>query len=179
MPLTAAERARTAHRILRLREAGVENDRKLADLARAELLRQTGNPREAQEQLIKQVPQLDGLTGVALRVQNTLDVDAPGPTDKRLVGRLFDRPQLGDVWKEWDAAVVENLSETAPEDLKRAEKSQARDQKAHEEAVAAMLESGDWPVHPYFGHMRHLEGAANALYDPGRERRADKDLTHG
>lgn len=27
----------------------------------------------------------------------------------------------------------------------------------------------EWNVHPYFGHLRHVDGAANALYDLGRE----------
>lgn len=169
-PVNAADRARTAHRILRLRESGVANDRALADLARAELLRRTANPDEADEQIIRAGgPRLEALTGFALHVQNLLEGDAPGPTDPKLVGRLFDRPKLGDVWREWEDAVVANLGEHHPEDLKRAQRAWAKDAKGHEERTAALTETGDWPVHPAFGHDRHEEGAANALYDLGRE----------
>jgi hypothetical protein len=77
---------------------------------------------------------------------------------------------LSDIHRAWDDAVTANLEQTLPADeLDAWRASVARDTEAFEQRAMAMEETGQWPVHPAFGHARHVDGAANALYDLGRE----------
>lgn len=165
MPLSNADTARLAHRVLRLKESGIDSRTKLsrlsADARRAghdgERIGFDGNP----------------LARVALATETFLDSDAPGPTDSRKVESLFNK-DLTDIWKSWEEATTANLEESlSASDLKHWRASKERDQKVFEERQAEMEETGEFPVHPYFGHMRHLDGAANALYDVGRKGFAD------
>jgi hypothetical protein len=157
-----ADRARLAHRVLRLRENGVDSERNVKRLADTVSISKDGDD------------QAIGGTGhplgsIAVRVLNANDANRPGPTDTKLVEKLFGS-DLTSIWKSWDEAVTANLEATLDaKDLKAWRASTERDQKAFEERVAQMEETGDWPVHPYFGHNRHLDGAANALFDLGRE----------
>ncbi len=159
---THAERARLAHRALRLRENGVDSESKLLQIAKRAApqtdehgaLNAPGHP----------------LGRIALGLADALDKSAPGPTDRALVEKLMSRKDLDSIYKEWDDAVTANLEETLEDkDLKSWRDSVARDQKEFDEKVARMQESGDFNVHPYFGHLRHTDGAANALFDLGRE----------
>ncbi len=45
-----------------------------------------------------------------------------------------------------------------------------------ETLVSKAQEYGDFPVHPYFGHNRHQAGAANAVFDFGRQGFLDGDI---
>lgn len=168
MSLTHADTARLAHRVLRLKESGIDSETKVKKLG-AQARRNGGG---------------DGQIGfggnpfesLSNAVEHFLDSDLPGPTDRRKVESLFGK-DLTDVYKSWEEATTANLEETLDSaDLKAWRESKERDKKAHEEAVAEMLETGDFDVHPYFGHMRHTEGAANALYDVGRKGFADGDI---
>lgn len=158
--LTHAEQARLAHQALRLRENGIDTQQKVARIAAPSKdgevrLGGSGHP----------------LAGVALAVANTMDADRPGPTDPKAVDSLMSIRTLDDIWRVWDAAVTANLESTLPAgELKAWRESVARDEKQFAEKVARMEDSGDeWAVHPYFGHMRHTDGAANSLYDEARE----------
>lgn len=171
--LTNAERARLAHQALRLRENGVDSKTavyRLADEARQRAA--GGNGDQA----------VGGpghpLAGVALAVAATMDPDDQSrPTAPKAVEQLMTRGDLTSIWQEWDDAVTGNLEDMLNAgDLKHWRDSRARDQKAFEERVAEMQETGDFEVHPYFGHLRHTDGAANALYDVGRKGFADGDI---
>jgi hypothetical protein len=194
MTPTHADTARLAHRALRLRESGVDSEAKLKKLASesrnapavsanrmqevARALRNGDQEKAlklASEQTISTVPALGGVAELTLAF--TDPEDDRTPTDEALVQRLMSAESLGDIWKTWDEAVTANLEETLEdEDLGAWRASKERDARAHEEAVAEMLETGEFSVHPYFGHMRHTDGAANALYDVGRKGFADGDI---
>lgn len=164
--LTHAETARLAHQALRLRENGIDTERKVRDLAGRALADDEG------ADLDQRIGASTGhpLGAIALAVYNHTDADQPGPTAPDQVKRLMGVGNLGDIWKVWDDAVTANLEDTLDADaLKAWRASVQHDQDAFDERVAQMEETGDWPVHPQFGHLRHLDGAANALYDLGRE----------
>lgn len=158
--LTHADEARLAHRALRLLENGVDSESKLREISglatpdsRRMVRMSGGHP----------------LANIAFGVEQVLESDLPGPTDKKAVERVMGM-SLTDVYKVWESAVEANLETILPDaELKRWRKSVERDQREFEKRVAMMQETGDFPVHPYFGHNRHLDGAANALYDSGRE----------
>jgi hypothetical protein len=173
--LNFADTARLAHRVLRLRENGVDSESKLARLAKpaAAANADPSRPRFAANGMIADsaVSVGDGgsaLAVIAFAVQHVLDEELDGPTDREAVQRLMGR-SLTDIHREWDEAVTANLEATLDDAALRAwRESVTRDTKAFAERCAQMQERGDWPVHPAFGHSRHLEGAANALYDEGR-----------
>lgn len=163
MSLTHADNARLAHRVLRLKESGIDSENQIKTLAargRKAADRQEGGnigfggaPHEA----------------IAMGVDSFLDPEQEGATDPKRVEKLFGM-SLSDIWKAWDEATTANLEEVLDNKaLTSWRKSVEEDQRTFEERAAQMEETGDWPVHPYFGHNRHLEGAANALYDSGRE----------
>lgn len=156
MATTAAERARIAHRALRLRENGIDSQRKVANLAvHAKDEGKIGDPGHP-------------LANTAKHIHMTLDKDLDGPTDVKLVERLMSY-DLDSIWKLWNESVTENLEATLePKALKEWRKSVEQDQKDFDNQVARMQETGDWNPHPYFGHGRAGQGAANALYDEGR-----------
>jgi hypothetical protein len=157
--LSNADKARLAHRVLRLKESGVDSEAKLQQLASAGT-----RPPENGNQVVQPGPQL---ARTALVTTDVLDGDAPGPTDPKTVEKLFGM-SLTDIWKVWDDCVKKNLQETLPRgEFSALEKIWAADEKRAAEAQAE-LKAGDFPVHPAFGHNRHLDGAANALYDEGR-----------
>lgn len=165
--LTAADTARLAHRVLRLRENGVDSERDLRGMAaRAPAARVFGVSDKAAQEV-----KLFGDAGaeLALEVVKTLEPALPGPTDRNAVERLMGL-SLTDIHKAWDDAVTANLEATLPDaELTKWRRSVERDRKRHDERMAAMAESGDtFDVHPAFGHERHTDGAANALYDLGR-----------
>lgn len=172
-PLTAADEARLAHRVLRLRENGVDSERQIKAFADAELLRRTANPEEFERSAGKLQASAVGpaaLSGLALAVRNVLEPGAPGPTDRKAVEKMFAYDGLSDVWRAWRAGVEAHRDNHDQAQVKAVEKAEALAQQKHDDTVARMLESGDeWPVHPYFGHQRHEAGAANALYDLGRQ----------
>lgn len=188
-----AHTARLAHRVLRLRENGVDSHSNLAKIAadarrhaesspppqatRALAALRAGDLERAQEiaaePVIVQAPVALGLGGIAQSVLDTLDPDVEGPTDPKLVERLMGY-SLDDLWKVWDEAVTANVESLLEgHELSEWRKSVERDQREFEERCAAMAETGHWPAHPAFGHARAAEGAANALYDLGREGFAD------
>lgn len=192
---THAERARLAHGALRLRESGFDSQTKIEKVAAAAAKYNRENPPNAakvfdavragdldraQELAAERVITPPGpvrLGGVAQAMLNALDESAEGPTDVKLVQRLMGREDLTSIWQEWDDAVTANLEATLPEDeLKKWRASVNRDADAAADAIAARQETGEFPVHPAFGHMRHDAGAANALYDLGREGLADADI---
>jgi hypothetical protein len=163
MSSAPADVARLAHRALRLRENGIDSERKLRDL--------DPGPRHVPAGAEQTIGRRGGhpLEGIASATVDLLEHDRPGTTDVELVHRLMGLRTLEDVYREWEAAVEEGLEArlTAGE-LKAWRASVKRDQEAAEAAWdAAGFGPGD--VHPYFGHGRHLDGAANALYDLGRE----------
>jgi hypothetical protein len=155
--ITHADRARLAHRALRLRESGVDSERALRDL--------DSGPGENND--IGSVG-YGGLGLIAARTVDFLDRDRPGPTDPELVERLMSAG-LTSIWEEWNDAVTANLEEKLDDRaLQQWRESVVRDEHAAREAwEAAGFDPGD--VHPYFGHGRHGSGAANALYDFGRQ----------
>jgi hypothetical protein len=161
-PLNHAELARLAHQALRLKENGIDSSRAIRDLA---AMTTSAAPDE---------PVIIGAAGhplsrIAYAVECVTADDLPGPTDPAAVERLMEA-SLSDIHQAWDEAVTANLEQTLPPDeLAAWRDSIAADARAFEDRVAAMEETGDWPVHPAFGHARHTDGAANALYDLGRE----------
>lgn len=168
MALAHAEKARLAHQALRLREAGIDTEAKVRELAaQAPAALILGVP-EATDQTIV-IAGRNPRAELALSVVKHMRDDLPGPTDPKLVERLMGM-SLTDIHKAWDDAVTANLEATLPDaELRAWRESVARDTQAFEERAAAREETGDWPVHPAFGHLRHDDGAANALYDLGRE----------
>lgn len=199
MSLTHAQAARLAHRVLRLRENGIDSETKLRQF-------DGGPPRTPrQTQTVRHGHPL-ALTTIAARTVDFLDEDRDGPTSPADVAKLMSL-SLDDIWKSWDESVTANLESYLPhKDLKAWRKSVEKDNAAFEERVALMTGSSEqelvarveklladsglsdeeldkmrarlatqpggdheWNVHPYFGHMRHTDGAANAFYDLGRE----------
>lgn len=165
MPTSQAERARLAHRVLRLRENGIDSESRLLQIANLAGPRRVAPEGEDQS--------IGGgghpLANLAAHTADFLEADRPGTTDRKLTERLFGY-SLTDIWKAWDDAVTANVeSLLEPAQLKEWRESVARDQAEFDDKAARMAESGDWPVHPAFGHNRHSDGAANALYDLGRE----------
>ena len=156
--ISDADRARIAHRVLRVVENGVTSDRALKQLASA----------APQDDDQKTIGGNLGIANVARWVNFARNDEAPGPTDEKLTNDLLNS-DLDDIYKVWEEASLSNLQENHPDDLKKVEEANAKALKKFEEKMAKLQETGDFPVHPYFGHNRHLEGAANALYDNGRE----------
>ena len=168
--LTHAETARLAHKALRLREAGVDSEKNLRALAaKAPAGRILGLSDPERDQTIVQGTAA-AHAELALAVVCHLQDDLPGPTVPDTARKLMART-LTDIHREWDDAVTANLEATMkPGDLKAWRASVKRDAKAAAELHAEMAETGaEFPVHPAFGHMRHTDGAANALYDLGRQ----------
>lgn len=171
MSTSHADKARLAHRVLRLKENGVGSEQRLRGLAGRGLADADG---ESLDQAIGSST-AHPLGAVALATYDFIDAERPGPTDAKLVERLFNQ-SLTDIWKQWDEAVTANLEQTLDNSaLKEWRASVARDQKAAEEAWG---EAGFGPdeIHPYFGHNRFTEGAANALYDLGRQGHLDGSI---
>jgi hypothetical protein len=189
MPTSHADRARLAHRVLRLREAGLDSDTKLKQAAAEaakhaastpapqgnEVIRllRAGKTDEAralaEAHVVTPTSSLPALGAIAQHVLNAIDPEADGFTDRALVAKLFNREQLGDVWEEWNDASTAHLEDTLSAGaLKEWRASVERDHKATVEAWEAVGFT-EQDVHPYFGHGRHLDGAANALYDLGRQ----------
>lgn len=160
MPTAHADIARLAHRALRLRENGVDSERKLRQL--------DADGAEARPGRVE-MGRGNALAEIASRTVDFLDEDRRGPTDPKLVEQLMGY-DLTSIWQAWDEATTANLERTLDaKDLKQWRDSRARDQAAFDERQAEALDRGEFPVHPYFGHLRHTKGAANALYDVGRE----------
>lgn len=171
--LSAADRARLAHRVLRLKEKAVEDEQLLKALS-------TQAKRSSRNQVqglidMNGVATVNSLQETAKRVIWATDPNEPGPTDHRFVWRLFDMP-ITDIWEVWNEAVLENLQENAPKDLKAVEAQAKRDAETISNQMAEREESGDWDVHPAFGHNRHTVGAATGLYDFGRQGYLDGDI---
>jgi hypothetical protein len=164
--LAHVDTARLAHRALRLRENGIDSEAKLRQLAgRALADEDTASLDEA----IIGSPGAHPLGQIALATYDFTDDERPGPTDPKAVEKLLSS-DLGSIWKAWDEATTANVeSLLEPAELKRWRKANADALRAFEDRVAAMQETGDFAVHPYFGHLRHTDGAANALYDLGRQ----------
>lgn len=173
MKLSPADRARLAHRALRLRENGVDSESKLVSFAKAaaKANREPGRPRLGPNGLIVDETTTVGaganpLGVIAFAVQHVLDEDLDGPTDRKLALDLLNR-SIPDIYREWEAAVTENVQTHHPEDYRVAVQSQERDRQAYEDRIARMLETGDFPSDPVYGHNR-LPNLANALFDEGR-----------
>lgn len=175
-PLDVAEKARLAHRVLRLKENGIDADHRLAQIA--DLAVPGAHALALAEQKAGASPdQVVGAIGgpahalanTAFKIVQTLDPDQDGPTDDEgYIHGLF-KMSHEDIWKTWKDASDEYIETIwTPDQVKEVRESQARDQAAYEERVALMLESGDWPTHPVYGHNR-APNLANALYDLGRE----------
>ncbi len=152
-----ADVARIAHRVLRVVENGVSSDRALKQVASS-----------APQNESKTIGGNLGLANVARWVNYARDDDAPGPTDEKFTNELLNS-DLDSIYKIWEEATNKNLQENHPDDLAKVEKANEKAQKKFDDKMAKMQETGEFPVHPYFGHNRHLDGAANALYDNGRE----------
>jgi hypothetical protein len=169
---THADIARLAHRALRLRESGHDSQSAVEKLAAQASI---WTPGEGQRQVIRHG---GGLSGIARALLDAQTPERPGPTDPKLVERLMTYKDLTSIWKAWDDAVTANLEEILPDDeLKAWRVSVEKDRKAAEEHWAEMAETGDWPIHESFGHARHLDGAANAHYDLGREGILDQSIS--
>jgi hypothetical protein len=162
-PVSHADVARLAHRALRLRESGIDSEHGLRQLA------QQRHPEDAGGD----VGAPDGthpLSLIARRLFNATSGELPGPTDPKLVDRLMTYQSLDDIWRRWDEATTANLEAHAPEaQLRALRESQDRDRKTAEDGWARMQETGDFDIHPVFGHNRRTLGAANSLYDFGRQ----------
>ena len=157
--LSNADRARLAHRVLRLKEGGIASE--------AALRAEAGGAATDSNEIFAAGAATRGR--IALATMGTLDADLPGPTDRKEVERLFGMT-LTDIWKVWDECVKLNLQETLdPKEFAKLERSWRKDERAALKAQEAAEAAGEFPVHPYFGHNRHELGAANALYDKGRE----------
>jgi hypothetical protein len=167
MPLDALaddEVARLAHRVLKLKESGVASEDSVRSLASyAPSAPADGDAQSVGGGVLPTHAQTAAL------VLDVHDEDREGPTDKAKVQELFNLP-LTEIWEAWDTAVKANLSQTMPaSDYQSWLQAQAESQERAEAGWAkAGLELGS-DIHPYFGHMRHLDGAANALYDIGRQ----------
>lgn len=167
MSTEPADVARLAHRALRLRENGIDSERKLRELDAGPAA--TTAPPAGEAQHVGGRAGAHPLARVAAYTVNALEHDRPGVTDVELVERLMGLRTLEDVYREWEAAVEEGLeARMSAGDLKAWRASVKRDQEA---AEAAWEAAGFGPddVHPYFGHGRHVDGAANAMFDLGRE----------
>lgn len=166
MSTAHADVARLAHRALRLRENGIDSERKLRALDPGPYVTTTW---PGEDQQIGGGGGVYPLARLAAFTVNALDDDRPGPTDRSLVERLMGRRSLDDIWLEWNDAVTANLEQTLEVDaLREWRESVERDEKAAREGWEATgFRESD--VHPYFGHGRHLDGAANGMFDPGRE----------
>lgn len=157
--LTAQEQGRLAHRVLRLRENGVDSESKLNQFSGISggdegVIGGSGHP----------------LANLARSVIDHRTKGAPGPTDEKYTNKLLQAASLDDIYRMWDEATQQAQEETlSSHDLKELRASQKRDREYAEAQWAAMQETGDFPVHDGFGHNRHLNGAANALYDIGRQ----------
>jgi hypothetical protein len=157
--LTDAERARLAHEALRLREAGIDSDRKIKGIAKLVVV-ENGQVGQAA---------MHPLAHIARAVVWAGDADAPGPTDgEGYRERLFDDLALEDVWREWKDRSDANLSENHPDDFAEVTKADELAARKYEESVARMQETGDWPTSIPYGHGRGPD-LANALYDLGRQ----------
>jgi hypothetical protein len=159
MAVDHADRARIAHRVLRVVENGVTSDEVLSRLsagvnfdAEGNVIGSPGHP----------------LGRVAGWVEFARDPEAPGPTDEKFTNDLLNA-SLDTIWQTWNESSRQNLQDKHPEDLAEVEAADAAALAKFEEKRQLMEDSGRWPVHPYFGHGRHVAGAANALYDNGRE----------
>lgn len=172
--LTAAEEARLAHSALRLRETGFTTERQVRDLANLVPADALDPPPEGEDVTIGNVRSVlaHPLSRVALSVVHALEPSLPGPTDKKAVRRLFNDGSLTDVWEAWDAASTANVEGLLePAELTAWRESRERDAAAFDERLQLWVATGGQAedFHPYFGHNRHLDGAANALYDIGRQ----------
>jgi hypothetical protein len=166
--LTPQERGRLAHRVLRLRESGLQNEDQLRSLAFSSPPPKALDEGENIE--IQFNTSTHPLAPTARSVVNHQDENAEGPTDAKLTKKLLELPSLTDIYKMWDEATQEAQEATlSDKDLKALRASQEKDRAEAEEGWAKMQETGDFPVHDGFGHNRHLDGAANALYDFGRQ----------
>lgn len=175
-PVTAAQRARLAHRVLRLKENGVDSQSQLASLAKsvASANADPTRPNFGPDGLILERDQrivgsdVHPLAVLAFSVQHLLDADMDGPTDPELVKLLFGR-SIRDIYASWDAAVVENVETEHPESVRRFREARQADYAQFEAKVARMESTGTaFNADPVFGHNRE-PNLANALYDNGRE----------
>src|SRR5262245_29108801 len=65
-----------------------------------------------------------GVANVARWVEFARDPEADGPTDEKLTNELLNA-DLDTIYKTWDEAVLKNLQENHPKDLKDKEKADA------------------------------------------------------
>jgi hypothetical protein len=151
-----ADKARLAHRVLRLKENGVDSSRGLNELAR--------HAPDTQGDISLSGP---SLSGVALHTRYALDPDAPGPTDEKFVTKLFDT-SLEDIWKLWQDNSKRQLAENDPDAFAAQEKADEKAAREYERQVARMQETGEWQSSVPYGHYRPAN-LANALYDLGRQ----------
>lgn len=166
MPLKHAEKARLAHRALRLHEVG-------------------GEPSKLEElhELASQSVALDSNAGSPpiLRLSRGLadatDSDLPGPTDKDYVQSLLDM-RWDERFDQWRINADKASEELDPEGHAAALESQERDRQARIEQDEKTFANGGLIVkrEDFVYHeaavRRSIEaagGLANALYDLGRE----------
>jgi hypothetical protein len=174
-PLTHAEKARAAHRALRLSENGIRSEKQLRQLAGRAMADEQDQETGGLDQAIGSSTQ-HPLARTAYGLYAYTDEEITDyPTDPNFVEYLMNMGDLTSIWKVWDDAVTGNLEQTLPsKQLREWRASVERDRKAFEERVQLLDDTGDSSaVHPIFGHGRAQAGAANAMYDLGREGFAD------
>lgn len=165
MALKLDEKARFAHRALRLIELGhvPGSIAELRDFAEQSVSLDSGQGTH---------PALRCARGLA----DGTDTDLPGPTDPDYIADL-----LGMSWEECFAQWRENADRACeklyPEDYAAARASIEEQIAEREEADRRMAWTGEWPAREAFlSHEAALKasrfaagGLANVLYDPGRE----------
>lgn len=145
-------------------EAGFASQRKITDLARLA----SPPPEPGEDQRIGAAEGAHPLATVAQAVTFAQDPAAPGPTDNEgYLEHLFHQSHL-DVWKTWDEAVRQNLQDIAPTQLAKIEAADAKAQRAYDQGVEVMRETGRWTQPQPYGHNAQPT-LANNIYDFGRE----------